>query len=219
LRPRYSIAPTSCSFLIGIPRGSRAAGDRYLCARPIFRLVSLRLGPRGSAPVHAGHHLRLDRLGRIGRHLRRQRADFLCLRRQVPSLAVHSDPGVLAGQNFRQARLAGEAMLVQSPLFWSGHPALPKYSVLNGQHSQHFQWKHAISLDASGTVVGACSTPNRGGRMSYILAIMSVPLFVATGIYNPQVMHHGRCVADPGSYDALYCPAPAAPPHHPHVKR
>ena len=33
--------------------------------------------------------------------------------------------------------------------------------VLNGQHSKHFQWKHGISLDASGTVAGACATPNR----------------------------------------------------------
>ena len=33
--------------------------------------------------------------------------------------------------------------------------------VLNGQHSKHFQWKHGISLDASGTVAGAYATPNR----------------------------------------------------------
>ena len=50
--------------------------------------------------------------------------------------------------------------------------------------------------------------------MSFIIAIMSVPFLSATGIYNPQVMHHGRCVAEPGSFDALYCPAPPeAPPH------
>jgi len=42
----------------------------------------------------------------------------------------------------------------------------------------------------------------------------------ATGIYNPQVMHHHRCVAEPGSFDALYCQQAAAPPsHHRHVKK
>jgi hypothetical protein len=52
--------------------------------------------------------------------------------------------------------------------------------------------------------------------MSFILMIMAVPWLYATGIYNPQVMHHGHCIAAPGSIDALYCqaPAPAAPPHH-----
>jgi hypothetical protein len=41
-----------------------------------------------------------------------------------------------------------------------------------------------------------------------------VPFLAATGIYNPQVMHHGHCIAEAGSFDALYCQAPAAPPHH-----
>ena len=41
--------------------------------------------------------------------------------------------------------------------------------------------------------------------MGTILVIMSVPFLAATGIYNPQVMHHHRCVAEPGSFDALYC--------------
>jgi hypothetical protein len=50
--------------------------------------------------------------------------------------------------------------------------------------------------------------------MSFIFMIMAVPFLYATGIYNPQVMHHGHCIAEPGSFDALYCPAPAAPPHH-----
>jgi hypothetical protein len=50
--------------------------------------------------------------------------------------------------------------------------------------------------------------------MGFILMIMSVPWLAATGIYNPQVMHHGRCIAEPGSFAALYCvPAPEAPPH------
>jgi hypothetical protein len=52
--------------------------------------------------------------------------------------------------------------------------------------------------------------------MSMIFAILAVPFLSATGIYNPQVMHHGHCMADPGGFDALYCSAPAAPPHHSH---
>ena len=72
-------------------------------------------------------------------------------------------------------------------------------------------------MDASVLSLWACATPNLGeGWMGTILMIMAVPYLAATGIYNPQVMHHGHCIAQPGSFDALYCPAPAAPPHHPH---
>ena len=52
--------------------------------------------------------------------------------------------------------------------------------------------------------------------MSFIFMIMAVPFLYATGIYNPPVMHHGRCIAEPGTilststFDALYCPAPTA---------
>jgi hypothetical protein len=42
--------------------------------------------------------------------------------------------------------------------------------------------------------------------MGYILAILSVPIATGTGIYKPDVMHNGRCIAEPGSYQALYCP-------------
>jgi hypothetical protein len=57
--------------------------------------------------------------------------------------------------------------------------------------------------------------------MSFIFMIMAVPFLSATGIYNPQVMHHGHCIAAPGSFDALYCSgsAPAAPPTHRHARR
>jgi hypothetical protein len=44
--------------------------------------------------------------------------------------------------------------------------------------------------------------------MSFIFMILAVPFLSATGIYNPPVMHHGRCIAEPGTFDALYCPAP-----------
>lgn len=55
--------------------------------------------------------------------------------------------------------------------------------------------------------------------MGTILAIMSVPLLSATGIYDPHVMRHGHCIAEPGSFDALYCSAPAAPPHRRHAQK
>jgi hypothetical protein len=50
--------------------------------------------------------------------------------------------------------------------------------------------------------------------MSFIFAIMSVPFFQATGLYSPKVMQHGRCVAEPGSYYALFCPAPPEAPKY-----
>jgi hypothetical protein len=55
--------------------------------------------------------------------------------------------------------------------------------------------------------------------MTYILAFLLAGPLAATGIYNPQVVVHHRCIAEPGSFDAIYCPAPAAPPHHSHGKR
>jgi hypothetical protein len=36
--------------------------------------------------------------------------------------------------------------------------------------------------------------------MSLFLAMQ-----LATGIYNPQVMHNGHCIAEPGSVAAVYC--------------
>jgi hypothetical protein len=57
------------------------------------------------------------------------------------------------------------------------------------------------------------------GRMTYMLFILAMGPMSAAGIYNPQVTHHGRCIVEPGTLDALYCPAPAAPPHHPHGKK
>ena len=41
--------------------------------------------------------------------------------------------------------------------------------------------------------------------MGMILMIMAVPFLYATGIYNPPAVHHGRCIAEPGTFDALYC--------------
>ena len=47
--------------------------------------------------------------------------------------------------------------------------------------------------------------------MSFIFMIMAVPFLSTTGIYNPPVMHHGHCIAEAGTFDALYCPVPSAP--------
>jgi hypothetical protein len=41
--------------------------------------------------------------------------------------------------------------------------------VFNGQHAKHFQWKHGISLDAGGTLMG-CATPSRGGSDDHIIS-------------------------------------------------
>jgi hypothetical protein len=49
--------------------------------------------------------------------------------------------------------------------------------------------------------------------------IMAVPFLSATGIYNPPVMKHGQCIAEPGSFDALYCPAPKTAYHSQKRKR
>jgi hypothetical protein len=51
--------------------------------------------------------------------------------------------------------------------------------------------------------------------MSYIFAILAVPFLSATGIYEPDVMRHGHCMAEPGSFDALYCaPGSTTPTYH-----
>ena len=56
--------------------------------------------------------------------------------------------------------------------------------------------------------------------MGMIVAIMAAPLLSATGIYNPPVMQHGHCIAEPGSFQALYCTPPtASAPHHRHKRQ
>jgi hypothetical protein len=44
---------------------------------------------------------------------------------------------------------------------------------------------------------------------------MAVPFLYATGIYNynPPVVHHGRCIAEPGTFDAFFCMGRTAEPH------
>ena len=57
------------------------------------------------------------------------------------------------------------------------------------------------------------------GRMTYMLFILAMGPMSAAGIYNPQVVdRHNRCIVEPGTFDALYCPAPVAPAH-PHRKK
>ena len=41
--------------------------------------------------------------------------------------------------------------------------------------------------------------------MTYMFMILAMGPLAATGLYDPQVMHHGHCIAAPGSVDALYC--------------
>jgi hypothetical protein len=57
--------------------------------------------------------------------------------------------------------------------------------------------------------------------MSVILAFLAVPWLSASGIYNPPVTHHGRCLAEPGSFEAIYCSGAtaAAPTHHRYTKK
>ena len=56
--------------------------------------------------------------------------------------------------------------------------------------------------------------------MTYMLFILAMGPMSAAGIYNPQVVdRHNRCIVEPGSFDALYCPAPTTIPAHPHRKR
>ena len=42
--------------------------------------------------------------------------------------------------------------------------------------------------------------------MSYILFILLMGPMAALHIYSPKVVVDGHCVANPGSYQALYCP-------------
>jgi hypothetical protein len=83
--------------------------------------------------------------------------------------------------------------------------------VLTGQHPSNFWLNQELARTRVIMWLGR-ESPHGEGRMSYILGIMAVPFLMATGIYNPQVMHHGYCIAQPGSYDALFCP-PNAKPH------
>lgn len=53
--------------------------------------------------------------------------------------------------------------------------------------------------------------------MGFIIAIMSVPLLIGTGIYNPKVVHKGYCIAEPGGFHALFCPPDAKP--HPRYRK
>ena len=42
--------------------------------------------------------------------------------------------------------------------------------------------------------------------------ILAVPFLSATGIYNPPVVQHGRCIAEPGTFNALFCMGRAEAP-------
>jgi hypothetical protein len=77
-------------------------------------------------PVRAPGHLRLDQLGGIGRHLRRQPADFLCLRLQYAEL--------LAPKGRLQLRDVGEAparLMAKSKLASTLRPTMSTILRLN----------------------------------------------------------------------------------------
>lgn len=58
--------------------------------------------------------------------------------------------------------------------------------------------------------------------MTILVFILAMGPMAALGIYNPPVVHHSpaRCLAEPGSFDALYCSGaiPETPTHHPRRK-
>ena len=117
--------------------------------------------------------------------------------------------------SFRQSKLRPlrpflrvlKAWLVSQKRASSGAP------VPHGQHLKPFSVEAWNDLRIRWYASKARHAKLREGGMSVILAIISVPLLSATGIYNPPVVHHGHCIAQPGSYDALFCgDIPAAPP-------
>ena len=101
----------------------------------------------------------------------------------------------------------------RSPLLvWHGCNSLRRKARPARSHSH---WEHGTTLAASVLLMRRVPRRNREGPMSFIFMIMAVPFLSATGIYNPQVMHHGHWIAEPGSFDALYCSASAeAAPHY-----
>ena len=48
--------------------------------------------------------------------------------------------------------------------------------------------------------------------MTVIAMILAMGPMSAAGIYNPEVMRNNKCIAEPGSMNALYCkPQPEKP--------
>ena len=84
-----------------------------------------------------------------------------------------------------------------------------------GQHSRSISlgaWREPGPVVLSARGRGLHHT-EREGRMSLVIAIMAAPFLAATGIYNPPVLdRHHRCIAEPGSFEAIYCSSAEAPP-------
>jgi hypothetical protein len=78
------------------------------------------------------------------------------------------------------------------------------------------------SLNVSDTIE-RLEVAKRGDLMSILVSILAMGPMAALGIYNPPVVHHSpaRCIAEPGSIDALYCSGATAetPANHPQHKR
>ena len=56
--------------------------------------------------------------------------------------------------------------------------------------------------------------------MTVIAMILAMVPMSAAGIYNPEVMRNNKCIAEPGSMNALYCkPQPEKPRYTMRKKR
>ena len=56
--------------------------------------------------------------------------------------------------------------------------------------------------------------------MTVIAMILAMGPMSAAGIYNPEVMRNNKCIAEPGSMNALYCkPQPEKPRYSMRKKR
>ena len=84
----------------------------------------------------------------------------------------------------------------------NGEPTIrvgPRSDSTPHKTGSHFRWRNFGGTVKASTkwYSGSGVFLAMGGPMGTILLIMSVPWLAATGIYNPHVMHHGRCIAEP----------------------
>lgn len=102
-----------------------------------------------------------------------------------------------------------------------------KCPVPNGQHSPSVftgsmeQARTRVVLSLGRESRGRESRQIGEGRMTYMLFILAMGPMSAAGIYNPQVVdRHHHCIAEPGSFEAIYCSsATVEPAPHPHHKK
>jgi hypothetical protein len=141
-----------------------------------------------------------------------------------PAPANHSQP-------LNQDQHPGGNLLGSRGQSWADGEAAGEFNLLtlvlpcSQKLGQIFLYKNFYRRDVYALKLDYCCggliRRQTGGTMSLFLAM---PILAATGLYNPQVTdRHHHCMAEAGSIQALYCPAPAtpaAPAHHPrHAKR